>query len=87
MKSYHACLIPRNVYLSNEILINPLKTSGNYMYRLLEQAVALHFLYIAFACFSVLTAIISLNGVNHLIFVMVKCGVLFEVRTKFLNII
>jgi hypothetical protein len=25
--------------------------------------------------------IISLNSVNHLIFVMVKCGVLFEVRT------
>jgi hypothetical protein len=27
-------------------------------------------------------AIISLNSVNHLIFVMVKCGVLFEVRTE-----
>jgi hypothetical protein len=31
------------------------------------------------------TAIISLNSVNQLIFVMVKCGVLFEVRTEFLN--
>jgi hypothetical protein len=30
-------------------------------------------------------AIISLNSVNQLIFVMVKCGVLFEVRTEFLN--
>jgi hypothetical protein len=30
---------------------------------------------------------ISLNSVNQLIFVMVKCGVLFEVRTEFLNII
>jgi hypothetical protein len=29
----------------------------------------------------------SLNSVNQLIFVMVKCGVLFEVRTEFLNII
>jgi len=28
-----------------------------------------------------------LNGVNQLIFVMVKCGVLFEVRTEFLIII
>jgi hypothetical protein len=28
-----------------------------------------------------------LNNVNQLIFVMVKCGVLFEVRTEFLNII
>jgi hypothetical protein len=30
-------------------------------------------------------AIISLNNVNQLIFVMVKFGVLFEVRTEFLN--
>jgi hypothetical protein len=29
----------------------------------------------------------GLNSVNQLIFVMVKCGVLFEVRTEFLNII
>jgi hypothetical protein len=29
----------------------------------------------------------SLNSINQLIFVMVKCGVLFEVRTGFLNII
>jgi hypothetical protein len=29
--------------------------------------------------------ITSLNSVNLLIFVMVKCGVLFEVRTEFLN--
>jgi hypothetical protein len=28
-----------------------------------------------------------LNNINQLIFVMVKCGVLFEVRTEFLNII
>jgi hypothetical protein len=26
-----------------------------------------------------------LNGINHFIFVMVKFGVLFEVRTKLLN--
>jgi hypothetical protein len=31
--------------------------------------------------------IISLNSINQLIFVMVKCDVLFEVRTEFLNII
>jgi hypothetical protein len=35
--------------------------------------------------FSLQTAIISLNNINQLIFVMVKCGVLFEVRTEFLN--
>jgi hypothetical protein len=28
-----------------------------------------------------------LNSVNQLIFVTVKCGVLFEVRTEFLNVI
>jgi hypothetical protein len=27
----------------------------------------------------------TLNNVKQLIFVMVKCGVLFEVRTEFLN--
>jgi len=27
----------------------------------------------------------QINSVNQLIFVMVKCGVLFEVRTGFLN--
>jgi hypothetical protein len=32
-------------------------------------------------------AITSLNSVNQLISVMVKCCVLFEVRTEFLNII
>jgi hypothetical protein len=33
------------------------------------------------------SVIISWNNVNKLIFVMVKCGVLFAVRTEFLNII
>jgi hypothetical protein len=28
-----------------------------------------------------------LNGINQLMFVMVLCGVIFEVRTEFLNII
>jgi hypothetical protein len=28
----------------------------------------------------------SLNDINQLVFVMVKCGVPFEVRTEFLNI-
>jgi hypothetical protein len=34
-----------------------------------------------------LWTIISLNSVNQLIFVMVKCGVFFAVRTEILNII
>jgi hypothetical protein len=33
------------------------------------------------------TVIISLNSINQLIYVMVKCGVLFEVRTEILNVI
>jgi hypothetical protein len=40
-----------------------------------------------FVLFSVQTAIISLNSVNQLIFVMVKSCVFFAVRTEFLNII
>jgi hypothetical protein len=42
----------------------------------------LHFVFIGFALW---TAIISLNSVNQLIFVMVKVGVPFEVRTEFLS--
>jgi hypothetical protein len=37
--------------------------------------------------FSLQTAIISFNNSNQFIFAMVKCGVLFEVRTEALNII
>jgi hypothetical protein len=40
-----------------------------------------------FVWFSLQTAIISLNTINHLIFVMVNYGILFEVRTELLNII
>jgi hypothetical protein len=36
---------------------------------------------------SVSSKSLNLNSINQLIFVMVKCGVLFEVRTEFLNII
>jgi D-alanyl-lipoteichoic acid acyltransferase DltB (MBOAT superfamily) len=73
-------------YLSMTFVFNSLKTSGNYMYHLLYQSVTLHFVFMGFVWFSLQTAIISLNNVNQLIFVMVKCGVLFEVRTEFLNI-
>jgi hypothetical protein len=39
----------------------------------------------SFVRFTLQTAIIFLNIVNQLIVVMVKYGVLFEVRTEFLN--
>jgi hypothetical protein len=45
----------------------------------------MHFVFIGFVWFLLLTVIISLNSINQLIFVMVKCGVLFEVRTEFLH--
>jgi hypothetical protein len=35
--------------------------------------------------FPMLQEVLNLNSVNQLIAVMVKCGVLFEVRTEFLN--
>jgi hypothetical protein len=37
--------------------------------------------------FSVQTVIISLNSINQLIYTMVKCGILYEVRSEFLNIV
>jgi hypothetical protein len=65
--------------------INLLKPNGYYMYHPLYLSVTMYFVFMNLVRFSVLTAIISLNGINQLIFVMVKCGVLFEVRTEFLN--
>jgi hypothetical protein len=55
------------------------------VYHLLYQSVTIHFVFMDLARFSVQTGIISLNSIKQLIFVMVKCGVLFEVRTEFLN--
>jgi hypothetical protein len=40
---------------------------------------------VAVKMFSHFIISLNLNSVNQLIFVMVKCGVLFEVRTGFLN--
>jgi hypothetical protein len=65
--------------------LNALRPSGNHVNHLLWQSVMLHFVIIGFAWLSLQTAIISLNSINQLIFIMEKCGVLFEVRTEFLN--
>jgi hypothetical protein len=64
-----------------------LKPSGNYMYQKSKKIVMLYFVFISFVWFSPQTAINSLTSVTYLIFVMVKCGVLFEVRADFLSII
>jgi hypothetical protein len=40
-----------------------------------------------FVVFLEQTAIISFNSISQLIFVMVKCDLLFEVWAEFLNII
>jgi hypothetical protein len=45
------------------------------------------FCIMSFVWFSLQTAIVSLNTINQLIFVMMKCRVLFEVWAGFLNII
>jgi hypothetical protein len=57
------------------------------MYHLLYQSVITHFVFVGLEWFSLLKANISLNIVNKLISVMVKYGVLFEVRTEILSII
>jgi hypothetical protein len=68
--------------------INPLKPSGLYIYIYhLQQSVPLNSVFLGLVSFLVQMAIIFLNRFSQLIFVMVKCGVLFEVRTEFLNII
>jgi hypothetical protein len=67
--------------------VKPLRPTDIYMYHLLQQSVTVNFICTYFIRFSLKARIISLNSVNQLIFVMVKCGVLFEVRTGFLNVI
>jgi hypothetical protein len=60
-------------------MFKTLKPNGNYMYQLLKSAFCTSVLYDSQSIIN------SLNSVTQLIFVMVKCGVLFEVRTGFLN--
>jgi multisubunit Na+/H+ antiporter MnhE subunit len=57
------------------------------MYQVSSQSVTLYFIFVSFVWFFLQTAINSLNSITQLIVVMVKCCVLFEVRTEFLNII
>jgi D-alanyl-lipoteichoic acid acyltransferase DltB (MBOAT superfamily) len=68
-------------------IVNPLKPNANYVYHLLQQSATLHFVFMGFVWFSQETAIISLNRINQLIFVMVEFCVFFAVRAEFLNII
>jgi hypothetical protein len=56
------------------------------MYHLLQQSATLHFV-LYFVCLLLQSAIISLNSINKLIFVMVKCCVFIAVRTEFLNVL
>jgi hypothetical protein len=82
----HVLLGKRKPLWSHGSHINPVVTicttcfNGNSAFW--SHTVSVHFIW-----FSVLTAIISLNSVNRLIFVTVKCGVFFAVRTECLNII
>jgi hypothetical protein len=63
---------------------NSLKCSGYCMFHLLQQSVTLCYVFRVVLTF---TEIISLKGINRLIFVMVTCCVFFAVRTESLNII
>jgi hypothetical protein len=47
----------------------------------------LHFVFVGFVWLSLVTAIISFISIKLLILVILKFGVLFEVRTESLNII
>jgi hypothetical protein len=61
------------------------KPSGSYMYcTTCFDYQKLHFVFM-FCMVLTVNGDFSLNSINQLIFVMVKCGVLFEVRTEFLN--
>jgi hypothetical protein len=61
-----------------EVIVNTLKPNGNYIYHFLcgNQSVF---------CIYGFRMNLDLNSINQVIFVMLKCGVLFEVRTEFLN--
>jgi hypothetical protein len=47
----------------------------------------MRFEFMGFLCVTFQTTITSVSSINQFIFVMVKCGVLFEARTEYLNII
>jgi hypothetical protein len=80
----HECMELCINHTKKAVKFNPLKPSGNYMSRVSSQFVRLYFVFMGFVWFLLLTAIISLNSVNQLIFAMVKFGVLFEVWPEFL---
>jgi hypothetical protein len=73
------------------LIVNHLKNSGDLYVPLTLTATKSTFcpqsVFMGFVWFSEKTVIISLNSVNQLIFVMVKCGVFFAVRNEFLNTI
>jgi hypothetical protein len=47
----------------------------------------LHFVFTSFVRFSLQTVIIYLHSFDQLVLVMMQCGVLFQIRTEFLNVI
>jgi hypothetical protein len=60
------------------MMFNPLKLSDNYIYHLFYQSVIVNSVFMALLWVSMKIAIIPLNSVNKLMFVMVKCGVLLR---------
>jgi hypothetical protein len=56
------------------------------MYQVSQHSVLLHFVFISFVWFRIKSDYF-LKSTNQFMFVMVKCDVLFEVRTELFNII
>jgi hypothetical protein len=61
--------------------------SGKYLSQLSPQSVTVYFVFMNFVWFSQQTLIVSLNSINQLSCLIVKSGVLFEVRIEFLNVL
>jgi hypothetical protein len=72
--------------ISSDSFLDPLKPSGNYVTAVLTICNATFCIYGLCVVHNV-NRDYFVNNINQLIFVMVKCGVLFEVRAEFLNII
>jgi hypothetical protein len=76
------------------LMISPIRIRGFYYsvkaYMYVSPASTINnslFCVYGFHMISVYAGVISLNNINQLIFVMVKCCVFFAVRTELLNII
>jgi hypothetical protein len=80
------CHCVTNIRTNSAVWPKPLKPTSSNVYHLFDQPTILrsaHKVYLLLSCnYESKTAIISLNSVNQLIFVTVKCGAFLAVRTE-----